>query len=186
MQLKFPEPSLVVLIGSSSAGKSTFARQHFRSTEILSSDYCRSLVSDDENDQSVTAEAFEILHFIAAKRLAAGRLTVVDATNVQAEARQPLLNLARQYDYFAVAIVLNVPEQVCVARHQQRRDRHFDAHVIRQHQQDLRRSLRSLEQEGFHYTYILNSLEEIRMATIERQSLRLITLPATATDEYSP
>lgn len=171
MQLKFPELSLVVLIGSSGAGKSTFARQHFRSTEILSSDYCRSLVSDDENDQSVTAEAFEILHFIAGKRLAAGRLTVVDATNVQMEARKPLLSLARQYHCFAVAIVLNVPEQVCVERNQQRSDRNFGAHVIRRHQQDLRRSLRGLEREGFRYVYTLNSLEEIQAATIERQPL---------------
>jgi protein phosphatase len=175
MQLKFPELSLVVLIGSSGAGKSTFARQHFRSTEILSSDYCRSLVSDDENDQSVTAEAFEILHFITGKRLAAGRLTVVDATNVQTEARKPLLNLARQYHCFAVAIVLNVPEQVCIERHQQRRDRNFSTHVIRQHQQDLQRSLQELKQEGFHYVYTLNSPEEIHAVTIERQSLKLTT-----------
>jgi protein phosphatase len=171
MQLKFPELSLVVLIGSSGAGKSTFARQHFRSTEILSSDYCRSLVSDDENDQSVTAEAFEILHFIAAKRLAAGRLTVVDATNVQTEARKPLLNLVRQYHCFAVAIVLNVSEQVCIARNQQRSDRNFGSYVIRLQQEDLGRSIQSLEQEGFAPVYVLNSPEEIASVTIERQSL---------------
>ena len=43
MKLKIPELSLVVLIGASGSGKSTFARTHFRSTEILSSDYCRGL-----------------------------------------------------------------------------------------------------------------------------------------------
>jgi protein phosphatase len=172
MQLKFSEFSLVVLIGASSAGKSTFARQHFRATEILSSDYCRSLVCDDENDQSVTADAFEILHFIAAKRLAAGRLTVVDATNVQPEARQPLLHLAQKYGCCAVAIVLNLPEQVCVERNQQRSDRNFGAYVIRLHQQDLGRSIHNLEQEGFEYVYVLNSLEEIASVTIERQALK--------------
>jgi protein phosphatase len=171
MQLKIPEFSLVVLIGASSAGKSTFARQHFRSTEILSSDYCRSLVCDDENDQSVTADAFEILHLIAAKRLAAGRLTVVDATNVQPESRLPLLYLAQKYGCYIVAIVLNVSEQICIERNQRRSDRHFGSYVIRLHQEDLERSIHHLEQEGFDSVYVLNSLEEIASVTIERQVL---------------
>ncbi|MEG4811864.1 AAA family ATPase, partial [Microcoleus sp. F8-D1] len=85
MKITFPELSLVVLIGASGSGKSTFARQHFLPTEIISSDYCRGLVSDDENNQAATADAFEVLHLIAAKRLAAGKLTVIDATNVQPE-----------------------------------------------------------------------------------------------------
>ena len=93
--LSIPNLSLVVLIGPSGAGKSTFARRHFRPTEVLSSDYCRGLVSDDENAQAATKDAFDVLHYIAAKRLAAGRLTVVDATNVQLESRQPLVSLAR-------------------------------------------------------------------------------------------
>src|SRR5882757_4589434 len=93
----FPDLSLVVLIGASGSGKSSFARKHFLPTEVLSSDYCRGLVSDNENDLAATNDAFEVLHYIAAKRLAAGRLTVVDATNVQLESRQPLVKLARQY-----------------------------------------------------------------------------------------
>src|SRR5215210_609893 len=97
MKLTIPELSLVVLVGPSGCGKSTFARKHFKPTEVLSSDFCRGLVSDNENDQAATKDAFEVLHFIAAKRLTAGRLTVVDATNVQPEARQPLVALARQY-----------------------------------------------------------------------------------------
>jgi protein phosphatase len=97
MKITLPELCLVVLIGPSGSGKSTFARQHFKSTEVLSSDFYRGLVSDDENDQSATKDAFEALHYIAAKRLAAGKLTVIDATNVQAEARKPLLALARGY-----------------------------------------------------------------------------------------
>src|SRR6185295_11639426 len=95
MQLTIPELALVVLIGPSGAGKSTFARAHFKPTEVLSSDYCRGLVSDDENDQSATTDAFDVLHYIARKRLVAGRLTVIDATNVQPEARKPLIALAR-------------------------------------------------------------------------------------------
>ncbi|MHC4565582.1 MAG: AAA family ATPase [Planctomycetota bacterium] len=96
MNIKIPKLSLVVLIGPSGSGKSTFASRHFLPTEVLSSDYCRALVSDDQNDQRVTNEAFEVMHFIARKRLAAGKLTVIDATNVQPESRKPLVQLARR------------------------------------------------------------------------------------------
>ena len=96
MTLSLPELSLVVLAGVSGSVKSTFARRCFLKTEVLSSDVCRGLVSDDENNRAATKEAFAVLHFIAAKRLAAGRLTVVDATNVQPEARRPLVALARE------------------------------------------------------------------------------------------
>src|SRR5207248_2684659 len=145
MTLTLPELSLVVLIGVSGSGKSTFARQHFLPTEVLSSDFCRGLVSDDENSLAATNDAFEVLHFIAAKRLAAAKLTVVDATNVQPEARQPLVALAREYHVLPVAIVFDLPEKLCQARNQQRPDRNFGPHVVRQQAQQLRRSLRGLE-----------------------------------------
>lgn len=169
--LTLPELSFVVLIGASGSGKSSFAHKHFRSTEVLSSDFCRGLVSDNENDQSVTNEAFEILHFIAAKRLAAGRLTVVDATNAQPESRKPLVGLARQYHMLPVAIVFNLPEKLCQERNRGRADRDFGPHVIRQQTQQIRRSLRDLKYEGFRHIYILNSVEEIDSAIVERQPL---------------
>ena len=100
MKIAIPELSLVTLIGASGSGKSTFARNHFLPTEILSSDFCRGLVADDENEQSATTDAFEVLHFVAAKRLAAGRLTVVDATNVQPEARKPLVLLRGSFMFY--------------------------------------------------------------------------------------
>src|ERR687887_84704 len=132
MNLTVPELSLVVLVGASGSGKSTFARTHFRPTEVLSSDFCRGLVADDENDQSATGDAFDVLHYVAAKRLAAGRLTVVDATNVQPEARKPLVALARQYHCMPVAVAMDLPEKVCHERNQTRPDRDFGRHVIRQ------------------------------------------------------
>jgi protein phosphatase len=171
MKLTIPELSFVVLIGVSGSGKSTFARKHFKATEILSSDYCRGLVSDDENSQVATKDAFEVLHFIARKRLAAGRLTVVDATNVQPESRKPLVEIAREFHCLPVAIVIDLPERIAHERNSTRPDRDFGPHVIRQQSQQMRRSLRSLEREGFRHVFILKSPEEVEAATVERQPL---------------
>jgi protein phosphatase len=167
----FPDLSLVVLIGASGSGKSTFARKHFLPTEIISSDYCRALVSDDENNLAATDDAFEILHFVAAKRLAAGRLTVADATNVKPEDRKPLVELARQYHCLPVAIVLNMPERICQDRNQVRTDRRLGNHVAHRQLQNLRRSLRGLEREGFRHVLILSSPEEAESILLERVPL---------------
>src|SRR5215468_9919092 len=104
MTINIPELSLVVLIGPSGSGKSTLARRHFKPTEVLSSDFFRGLVADDETDQSASADAFELLHTVLAKRLAAGRLTAIDATNVRPEARRPLLEAARKHHVQPVAV----------------------------------------------------------------------------------
>ncbi|WP_405960107.1 polynucleotide kinase-phosphatase [Streptomyces sp. NBC_00024] len=159
--------SLVVLIGASGSGKSTFARRHFKSTEIISSDFCRGLVSDDENDQSATKDAFDVLHYIAGKRLAAGRRTVVDATSVQQESRKQLIELARKHDVLPIAIVLDVPEEVCAERNAARTDRaDMPRRVIQRHTRELRRSLRHLEREGFRKVHILRGVEDVENATI--------------------
>src|SRR5436305_4962167 len=171
MKISIPNLSLIVLIGASGSGKSTFARKHFLPTEVLSSDACRGMVSDDENDQAATTDAFEVLHFVAGKRLALGRLTVVDATNVQPEARKPLVHLARQYHCLPVALVLDLPERLCQDRNRGRPERDFGPHVVRQQCQQLRRSLRGLKREGFSHVYTLSSPEEVEAAVVERQPL---------------
>ncbi|MFD7326219.1 polynucleotide kinase-phosphatase [Streptomyces sp. NPDC059875] len=166
-RLPVTDLSLVVLIGASGSGKSTFARRHFKPTEVISSDFCRGLVADDENDQSASKDAFDVLHYIAGKRLEAGRLTVVDATNVQQEARRQLVQLARQYDVLPIAIVLDLPEEVCQARNAARPDRaDMPKHVIQRHRRELRRSLRGLEREGFRKVHVLRSAEEVEAAEV--------------------
>jgi protein phosphatase len=159
------------LVGPSGCGKSTFARKHFKPTEILSSDFCRGLVSNDENDQSATKEAFELLHFILRKRLAAGHLTVIDATNVQPESRKPLVEIAREFHVMPGAIVFDLPEKLCREHNQNRPDRNFGPHVIRNQMQQMRRSLRHLEKEGFRTVHLLQSPEQVDAATIERQKM---------------
>lgn len=171
MRLAIPERSLVALVGVSGSGKSSFAARHFAPTEVLSSDFCRGLVSDDENDQSATEAAFDVLHFIAGRRLGAGRLTVVDATNVQPDSRRPLVALAKKHHVLAVAIVLDVPGEVCAERNATRSDRDFGPHVLRNQRSQFRRSLKNLRREGFHKVFVLNGVDEIESATIVREPL---------------
>ncbi|MGW4893927.1 polynucleotide kinase-phosphatase [Kitasatospora sp. NPDC004240] len=165
-RLPVTDVSLVLLIGTSGAGKSSFARKHFLPTQVVSSDFCRGLVADDENDQSASAEAFDVLHYIVGKRLAAGRLTVVDATNVQPEARKQLVRIAREHDVLPIAIVLDVPPGVCAERNRSRPDRQLPAHVVPRQNRELRRSLRGLEREGFRKVHILRGEAEVEAAEI--------------------
>ncbi len=169
MRLAIPERALVVLIGAAGSGKSTFARKHFRATEVLSSDFCRGLVSDDESDQTASKDAFEVLYFIAAKRLKRGRLTVIDATNVQRAARKSLLALAAKYRVPAVAIVLHVPERVCIERDRARAERHVGAAVVKKQARELRRSLDALPEEGFSQVHVLEGPEEIDSVVVKRK-----------------
>jgi len=173
MRIVVPELSFVVLIGPSGSGKSTFARRHFRPTEILSSDVFRGLVSDDENDQTATEDAFEALYSVARKRLARGRLTVLDATNVQPESRKKAVAVAREFGRLpiAIAIVLGLPEQVCNERNRSRTDRDWNPYLAGTQRQQFLRGMKDLEREGFKKTYVLRSVEEVEAATVVREPL---------------
>jgi polynucleotide kinase-phosphatase len=171
MIIDVPELSLVALVGISGSGKSTFARAHWKPTQVLSSDFFRGLVADDENDQSASADAFEVLHYVAGKRLAAGRLTVVDATNLQSHARAGLVKVAREHDVLPVAIVLDVPEALAWERTQAREDRTFGRQVLTRMHRDLRRSLNQLAKEGFRKIHVLRGTEQIETAEIRYEKL---------------
>ena len=165
-----PDLSLVVLIGVSGSGKTTFARRHFAPTQVLSSDFCRGVVADDENDQAATPEAFALLHHIAGVRLRRGLLTVVDATNVKREDRASLVRLARDHDVLPVAIVLDVTEAECLARTAARADRDLAPGVISRQRADLRRGLRGLGREGFRKVHVLGPDDVDRaVITYEKQ-----------------
>ncbi len=160
--MKIPELSLVVLVGVSGSGKSTFAARHFAPTEVLSSDVFRGLVADDPDDQGATADAFAALHHLAGIRLRRGRLTVVDATSTQPPARASLIELAREHDVIPVAIVLDLPERLCAQRSR------FGAAVVGRQHGELRRSINRLKGEGFRTVHVLRTPEEVDAAAIER------------------
>ena len=170
-EIEIAEPGLVVLCGASGSGKSTFARRHFASTEVVSSDQCRAMVGDDETDQTVTAEAFDLLHTIVRKRLEIGRLTVVDATNTKPPDRKSLVELARRADLMVTAIVFDLPLAWCVERNSSRDDRQTPRHAIKRQHETLRRNARRLRMEGFARVHTIGTADELDAVGIVRTRL---------------
>jgi protein phosphatase len=171
MTISIPDFCLVLLIGASGSGKSTFARKHFMPSEVVSSDVCRGLVDDDENSLAATTDAFALVHFIAETRLKRRKLTVIDATNVRIEDRAKLVAIAKRFHALSVAIVLNPGEEICHERNRTRADRQFGPNVIRNQTANLRRNVRKLDKEGFRYVHELRSVAAIDDARITRTPL---------------
>ncbi len=171
MKIAIPDFSLVVLIGPTGSGKSSFALNHSPPTEIISSDQCRAVVSDDETDQAATGDAFDLLQYTAGVRLRRRKLTVIDATSVQRRDRAELVALARRYHALPVALVLDIDPDICHERNQGRENRTFGQHVPRNHSKALRRSLRGLQKEGFRQVHVLRSPEDVDALEITRQPL---------------
>lgn len=166
-----PDFSLVVLIGATGAGKSTFAAKHFARTEIVSSDEARGLVSDDFNNAAASGDAFDVVRFIAEKRLKNRKLTVIDATNVRSADRRQWIEIARRWHALPVAIVLDPGLETCVERNNDRPDRQFGPQIPRRMIGEIRKGLRGLDREGFRRTTVLRSVEDIEAAEIKREPL---------------
>ncbi len=170
-RINIPEYCMVLLVGPTGCGKSTFAARHFRSTEVISSDRCRGIVSDDENDLEATHDAFALLNYTAETRLKRRRLTVIDATNVRSEDRRDLISLAKRYHALVVAFVFDVPEALCHERNALRPDRAFGPHVVRNHIRSLRRGQRRMDRDGIRFIYRFKSEEEVDAVEILRDRL---------------
>jgi protein phosphatase len=166
-RIVLPPAALVLLVGPAGCGKTTFARAHFRPTEAISSDFCRALVADDEDDQSATPAAFEILHLVVRHRLRRRRLTVVDATNVVPEHRRGFVGQSRRFGVPAVAVVFDLPEELCMERDRFREGRSVGPAVIHDQRGTLLRGLPALEAEGFTAIHRLGSAWEVDAATVE-------------------
>ena len=181
-KLEIPRLSLVFMVGPTGSGKSTFAAKHFTDTEIISSDRLRALIDDDENSQWATNDAFDILRQLVDKRLARGRLTVVDATNVNIEDRRPLLKLAQKHHAAPVAIVLNVDKEVCHQRNAARSDRgRMNRRVVERHAAALKKTIESIRREGFYRVFALSDPAAIEAAEVVRERMR-----ADKCDEHGP
>jgi predicted kinase len=167
--LALPKGALVVLIGPSGAGKTTFAARHFAPTQVLSSDGFRGMVSDDPTDQTATDAAFELLHAALELRLARGRLTIVDATNVEDWARGQLLAVARRHRRPAVAIVFDLPLAISLERAAARTDHPVPAAAIRRHHARMRSSLDLLAAEGFAPILVLSTVDAVEACHLEQE-----------------
>lgn len=183
LRVDIPVPSVVVLIGASGAGKSSFARAFFQSTEILSSDRFRAFVSDDENNQAATADAFELLYLVARKRLRRKRLCVIDATNIRERDRAGYVTLAREFGCPAVAIVLDPGIDICIERTKARSDRDISQEIVRQQYCELQRSLHSLNHEGYSQLWYLRGASTAAITVaLQTGSPQRPTSPAGETD----
>ncbi len=169
--LSVPDFSLIVLIGATGSGKSTFAAKHFLKTEIVSSDYARGLVADDENDQASSGDAFDLVRAIAEKRLKNRRLTVIDATNVRSADRKQWVEVARRWHALPVAIVIDPGLDVCIERNKLRPDRQFGPQIPQRMIHEIRRGLGGLQREGFRQIWRLSSVEGVDAARVERRPL---------------
>jgi protein phosphatase len=168
LNIAVPGAGMVILIGASSSGKSTFARKHFKPTEIVSSDACRAMVADSESAMSASADAFEILYAIAAARLRNRRLAVIDATNVRSDSRRRLVEIAGEHELPAVALVFDLPEALLLERRRRRRDRRVPEATISAQMLALGRALPALAEEGYAATFVFTTPEDVDAAAVER------------------
>jgi predicted kinase len=172
-RIEVPSPALVLLVGVAGAGKSTFAAQHFAPTEVVSSDVCRGLVADDVNDQAATAAAFDVVHRIVHHRLAAGRFTVVDATNLTREGRRQLRDLATRHNTGVAAIVLDVGSEVLAERNATRPERTLPPDRLARQIDQLHRAVVDLADEKLVALHHLRSVAAVNAVTVARVPLEV-------------
>jgi len=158
-RISIPRNTLVVLCGPAGCGKSTFAARHFLVTQIVSSDECRALVSDDPANQRVSGHAFDLMHFIIEKRLTLARLTVADATHLERRDRRRLIKIARWFNFKTAVFIFNIPLEICIARNSQRA-RKVPEEALRRQFEMLEATLASIDREGFDYVYVLDERDQ--------------------------
>ena len=164
--IKIPYRTLLVLCGPAGSGKSTFAAQRFPATTIVSSDNCRAMICDDENNQKVNRDTFELFHLIIQKRLSLGRFTVADSTALQPDARRKLRDISRRFGYFCCLLIFNIPPEICMERNKSRH-RQVEKQVIPFHNGLLQRALNNAPREGWEQIYVLGEQDMDVIVEIE-------------------
>lgn len=153
--IRIPLNTLIILCGPAGCGKSTFARKYFLETQIVSSDRCRALISDNESDQSVSGMAFKIFHLLIDMRLSRGRLTVADSTALDRGARMRLKKLAAKHNCHTLLVMFNVPLEMCLKQNVSR-ERNVEPAVIKKHMQKLGRAARAITEEEYDQYYVFD------------------------------
>ena len=174
-----PPEALVVLAGPAACGKSTLAARHFVETQVVSSDRLRAWLTDDENDQSVSGMAFQMLYDLVGKRLGLRRLTVVDSTALSAQTRHDLLQLGRRNDVPVVLLVLVADAALCLER-DRRRERRVGPIVIHRQIALLKETLQRAPEEGFDRIYQVDARQ------IEQVQIRYEQHPVDRREEHGP
>ena len=149
-----PRRTLLVLCGPAGSGKSTFAAQRFLATSIVSSDQCRAMICDDENNQQVNRDTFDLFYYIIQKRLYLGRFTVADSTALRSDTRRRLRAQSRHFGYYGCLLIFNTPPDICLARNRLR-SRNVEEQVIPYHAGLLQQTLLDAPTEGWEQIYVL-------------------------------
>jgi len=176
--LRILRPSIVVLCGPAACGKSTFAQRHFRPTQIISSDWARALIADDERDQRVNGQAFALVHFLVEQRLTVNRLCVVDSTALTSQARKDLLDLAKKCQTPTTLILFDVPLETCVER-DEKRERSVGREIVERQYEAFEQAKQTIRQEGFDQVVELTDgdLEKVRIEVLFRPIARTVQRP---------
>ena len=153
--ITIPSRTLLVLCGPAGSGKSTFAAQRFSASNIVSSDQCRAMICDDENNQKVNRQTFELFHLIIQMRLSLGHFTVADSTALHQDARRKMRELSRHFGYFGCLLIFNIPPEICL-EHNKSRHRLVDEKVIPYHAGLLQRAILDTPHEGWEQIHILD------------------------------
>ena len=158
--------ALLVLCGPAGRGKSYFAREHFKETEVVSSDKCRAMLCDDPGNMSASGRAFELFHTIIRHRLHLRRTTVADSTALTSSARKQLLTIAQECGAPAVLLIFNASRELCLRRNEQR-DRKVPGDVVDNHLNRLNQTLDTAHSNGFDAVVVLQD-DQVDGVTVRR------------------
>ena len=151
--IEIPPNALVVPVGCSASGKSTFGRKHLGEGAVVSSDECRLLVSGSRERQDMNQQVFDLFHRIIDTRLEYGLLTYADATNLEPKARQKLYEIAVRHKTPVEVLIFDTTKDRLLINNLNR-DRQvpefvFDKHWARFHGDGGARA--AMEEHPYHY-----------------------------------
>ena len=152
---RLPDPVVVVLAGAAGSGKSTWAAERFRATEIVSSDALRAAVGSGPADLDATADAFALLDQIVAARAKRSLTTVIDTLGLDPERRAGYRRLAREAGLPAVLVIMNTAAALCRERNR-RRDRPVPAPILTDQLRRISRLLEAAHDEAWDQVLIID------------------------------